>query len=163
MRSDRALCPHLAAALPGRAPFTLAPGEIVAWQDGPLEAVVRCRSCDACGWLQLVDRNLQQELRSFALAALRIDDVALYFHNRARGSCDVGRARAELEALAASAGPFELLVALNLDATELVAVAAYPPELAEAVKAGDLPRIAELAWRGVAPRCAGAKWDAESR
>jgi len=127
MRSDRALCPHLAAPLLGRAPFTLAPDEIVEWQDGPVEAVVRCRSCGACGWLRLVERDPQQELRIFALAALRSDDVALYFRNRARGSCDVGRARAELEALAASAGPFELLVALNPDTTELGAVAAYPP------------------------------------
>ena len=127
MKTDRALCPHFAAALPGRAPFALAPGEIVEWQDGPVEAVVRCRACGACGWMQLVGRDSQQELRIFALAALRIDDVALYFRNHARGSCDVGRARAELEALAASAGPFELLVALNPDTTELGAVAAYPP------------------------------------
>jgi hypothetical protein len=163
MRSDRSLCPHLAAALPGRAPFTLAPDEIVEWQDGPVEAVVRCRSCGACGWLQLVDRDPHQALRIFALAALRSDDAALYFRNRARGSCDVGRARAEFEALAGSTGPFELLVALNLDTTELVGVAAYPPELAEPEGAGDLPRIAELAWRGVAPRRAVAKCDAEPR
>jgi len=127
MRFDRALCTHLAAAVPGPAPFTLAPDEIVEWQDGPVEAVVRCRACGACGWLRLVDREPQQELRTFALAALRSDDAALYFHNRARGSCDVGRAGAELEALAASAGPFELLVALNLETNELVAVTAYPP------------------------------------
>jgi hypothetical protein len=125
MRSDLALCAHLAAAVPGAAPFTLAPDEIVAWWDGPVEAVVRCRSCGACGWLQLVDRDPQQELRMFALAALRTDDVALYFRDRARGSCDVGRARAELEALAASAGPFERLVTLNEEASELVAVTAH--------------------------------------
>lgn len=132
MRSDLVLCPHLAAAVPGPAPFTLAPDEIVEWWDGPVEAVVRCRSCGACGWLRLVDRDPQRELRIFALAALRIDDVALYFHNRARGSCDVGRARAELEALAASAGPFERLVALNPETSELVAVAAHPPGLSVA-------------------------------
>jgi hypothetical protein len=132
MRSDLVLCPHLAAPVPGPAPFTLAPDEIVEWWDGPVEAVVRCRSCGACGWLQLLDRDPQRELRIFALAALRIDDVALYFHNRARGSCDVARARAELEALAASAGPSERLVALDLETSELVAVAAYPPGLAVA-------------------------------
>ena len=123
MRSDRALCPHLAGAAPGLAPFTLAPEEIVEWRDGPVEAVVRCRACGACGWLQLVDRDPQ---RTFALAALRSDDVALYFHDRARGSCDVGRGGAELEALAASAGPFERLVTLNAEMSELVAVAAHP-------------------------------------
>ena len=129
MRSDRALCLHLAAAVPGPAPFALAPDEIVAWQDGPVEAVVRCRTCGACGWLHRVDRDPQQGLRSFALAALRIDDVALYFRNRARGSCDVGRGRTELEALAASAGPLERLVTLNAGMSELVAVASQPVTL----------------------------------
>ena len=129
MRSDLALCAHLAAAAPGPVPFALVPDEIVEWWNGPVEAVVRCRSCGACGWLELVDRDPQQELRIFALAALRNDAVALYFHARARGSCDVARARAELEALAASAGPFERLVALNEDASELVAVAIHPPDL----------------------------------
>ena len=127
MRPDRALCPHLAGALPSPAPFALAPDEIVEWRDGPVEAVVRCRACGACGWLRLVERDAQRGLRSFALAALRIDDVALYFRNRARGSCDAARERAELDALVASAGPFERLVTLNAGMSELVAVAAHFP------------------------------------
>jgi len=132
MRSDLALCPHLATAAPGRAPFSLAPDEIVEWWDGPVEAVVRCRSCGACGWLRLVDRDPARRLSVFTLAALRCDDAALYFRNRSRGSCDVARARAELEALAASAGPFERLVAVNPETSELAAVAAHAPGLAVA-------------------------------
>jgi hypothetical protein len=132
MRSDLALCAHLAASPPGRAPFTLAPGEIVEWWDGPVEAVVRCRTCGACGWLQLMDRDPQQRLSVFALAALRCEDAALYFRNRTRGSCDVARARAELEALVASAGRFERLVAADPETAELAAVAAYPEGLVSA-------------------------------
>ena len=43
--------------------------------------------------------------------------------------------------------------------------AGYPAVLLRLtrVKAADLPRIAELAWRGVAPRRAVAKWEAERR
>jgi len=43
--------------------------------------------------------------------------------------------------------------------------AGYPAVLVRLarVKASDLPRIAQLAWRGVAPRRAVAKWDAEPR
>ena len=127
MRSDRALCSHLAAARPGPLPFTLAPDEILEWREGPVEAVVRCRACGACGWLQLVERDAAHAQHTFALAALRVDDVALYFRNRARGSCDALRASAELEAFAASRGPFERLVTLDADATKLVALAAHPP------------------------------------
>src|SRR5262245_25678251 len=129
MRSDRALCSHLAGATPGPAPFTLAPGEILEWRDAPARAVVRCAVCGACGWLELVERNARG-LDVFALAGLRAEDVALYLRNLARGSCDVGRARAELEALEASRGPFERRLVLNPDATELIAVEVQPAEVA---------------------------------
>lgn len=122
MRSDRALCPHLAAARPGPAPFTLATDEILAWADGPLEAIVRCRACGACGWLE----RLGEEPRRFALAAVRAEDVALYFRNRARGSCDVGRAGAEYEALAASHGPFERIVELDTERGVLLRASIHP-------------------------------------
>lgn len=125
MRSDRALCTHLASALPGTAPFALEPGEILAWSDGPLEAVVRCRVCGACAWLERVERDEQSTPRRFVLAGLCAEDVALYFRNRARGSCDVGRASAELEALAASRGAFERLIALDTETLELSMAAPY--------------------------------------
>lgn len=128
MRSELALCPHLAAMAVGAVAFTLAPDEILEFDGGPVEAVVRCRSCGACGWLQLVDREPSAGLRIFALAALRADDVALYFRNRARGSCDVARGRAELEALVACAGPFERVLALDCEALRIEAVAQHPPD-----------------------------------
>ena len=132
MRSDLALCAHLAAVAPGPAPFTLAPDEIIEWWDGPVASIVRCRSCGACGWLQLVDPDPGPGLlRRFTLAALRAEDVALYFRNRARGSCDVARAGAELEALAACAGPDERLVCMNPEATKVLEAAPPPAGLAE--------------------------------
>ena len=81
-------------------------------------------SCDGCGWLRQVEREPRGRLRVYALAAVRGEDVALYFRNRARGSCDAARARAELEALAACTGPCERLVTLHPDTLEIAAVAA---------------------------------------
>lgn len=126
MRTDLALCRHLAGAAAGMAPFTLAPEEILEFDGGPVEAVVRCRLCAGCGWLHRVERDPRQRLSVYALAALRPEDAALYFRNVARGSCDAGRARAEREALAACTGPFERLVTLRADTLALVAVAAHP-------------------------------------
>ena len=127
MRDDLALCPHLAALAPGPAPFTLAADEIFAFSDGPALAVVRCAACGACGWLESVAADPRRGLRVFVLAAIREADVALYLRDVARGSCDVGRARAELEALAASAGPGERLLALDTGELRLVAVAPLEP------------------------------------
>ena len=130
MRAGLSLCAHLAALEPGPAPFTLAPEEILDWRDGPVEAVVRCRTCGSCAWLELLDRDPRRPLGVFALAALRAADVELYLRDRARGSCDVGRARAELEALAASAGPFERVLALEAAELRVVAAAALAPGVA---------------------------------
>ena len=64
----------------------------------------------------------------------------------------------------------KLLARLREDGENLVLrvsfhYAGYPAVLLRLarVKAADLPRIAELAWRGVAPRRAVAKWEAERR
>jgi hypothetical protein len=130
MRDDLALCAHLAALGSGAAPFTLAPDEIFDWYDGPVEAVARCKTCGACGWLELLDWDPRRRLRIFALAAIRDADVRLYLRDRARGSCDVARARSELEALAASAGAFERIVALELPGLRVLAAAAVAPGLA---------------------------------
>ena len=148
MRAGLALCSHLAGLAPGAAPFTVAPGEILDWYDGPVEAVARCRSCGACGWLQLLDWDPRRPLRIFALAAIREADVALYLHDVARGSCDVARARAELEALAASAGPVERIVALELPELRVVATADAGPGVA--LPAG--------AWAERIPRAEDERW-----
>ena len=113
MNPELALCAHLRALAPGPAPFRLANEEILDWYDGPVVAVVRCERCEACGWLELIDWHPRRTLRVFALAAIRDADVTLYFRDRARGSCDISRSRAELDALAASAGPFERILALQ--------------------------------------------------
>jgi hypothetical protein len=146
--AELALCAHLAALAPGAAPFTLAPEEILDWYDGPVEAVARCTTCGACGWLELLDWDPRRRLRIYALAAIRAADVALYLRDRARGSCDVARARAELEALAASAAPCERLVALELPELRVVAVADAEPGLA--LPAG--------AWAERIPAPAASRW-----
>jgi len=148
MNAELALCAHLSALAAGAAPFRLAPEEILDWHDGPVEAVARCNACGACGWLELLDWDPRRRLRIYALAAIRDADVALYLRDRARGSCDVARARAELEALAASAGPCERLVALELPELRVVAVAGAGPGFA--LPAG--------AWSERIPAPADAHW-----
>jgi hypothetical protein len=121
MREALSLCAHLAALAPGDVLRAPAPDEILEWYDGAVDAVVRCAECGACGWLSLLDWNRARPPRIYALAPLRAEDVALYVRNRARGSCDAARLRAELDALVASAGPFERLVALDPDSHRVLA------------------------------------------
>ena len=97
------LCPHL-GSLEAGAGLTIAPGEIVEWYDGPVAAIVRCAACGAPGWVELLDWSGDRAVRVFALAGLRERDAALHLRNAQKGSCDPKRGRAELEALAASAG-----------------------------------------------------------
>jgi hypothetical protein len=125
VKGDVSLCEHLAAIAPGEPPFTMAPAEILDWQDGPVLALVRCRSCAGLGWLQLHERDRGRRVRAFALAGIAAPDVAVFLRNRRSASCDVTRARAELEALAACAGPFERLVTWDSAAERVVAAAPF--------------------------------------
>jgi hypothetical protein len=155
MREGLTLCPHVAALAPGPAPFGVAPDEILDYSDGPVVAVTRCATCGACGWLELIDwEPSRTRTRVYALAAIRDADVTLYFRNRARGSCDAARSQAELVALAASAGPFERIVALE-PSLEVVAVEAAgrgfaPPTGASSDRLGDLRSGDWLARLGLA-------------
>jgi len=128
--SGVSLCAHLAALEPGAAALTLAPDEIVGWTDGPVEAIARCAACGAPAWLELLDWSRDRAVRVFALAGLRARDAALYLANVKKGSCDPKRERAEQEALAAAAGPFERLVAWHVREARLLAAAPLPPGLA---------------------------------
>jgi hypothetical protein len=148
MRPAPSLCPHLDALAPGAAPFTLAPEEIFDFWHGPVEAVARCASCGACAWLELLDEEPVGRTRIFALAPILDADVALYLRDRARGSCDVARGRAELEALAAASGPVAWLVALAPEERRVVAAERVGPELA-------LPRGA---WPARMPAPEDARW-----
>jgi hypothetical protein len=132
VREGLSLCAHLAALAPGPAPFALPPDEILDYDDAPVVAVVRCTACGGCGWLALIEWDPSRGApRVYALAAIRAADVALYFRNRARGSCDAARSAAELAALEASAGPFERIVALeHRPEPVVVAVAAAEPGFA---------------------------------
>jgi hypothetical protein len=134
---DVSLCPHLRSLEPGAAALTIAPGEIVEWYDGPVEAIVRCRVCGAPGWVELLDWSRDRAVRVFALAGLRERDAALYLRNATKGSCDPKRGRAELEALAASAGPFEVLFAWHAREERVLAAAPLPRR--RALPPGDWP------------------------
>lgn len=123
MRGDVALCEHLRGA---SAPLRIEPDEILLFEEGPVEAIVRCERCGAAGWIELIDCSRDRAVRVFALAALREQDAAVYLHNVSRGSCDLARRGAEAEALAASAGPFERLVAWNVAEARSLGTAPLP-------------------------------------
>jgi hypothetical protein len=122
------LCAHLADAAPGPAPFEIAPEDALAWQDGPLDAIARCRRCGQGALLQLVDWSPARGVRVHAVSGVRAEDLAVYARNRRSASCDLARAQAELDALVAAAGPCELLYACDAEASRLLAVAPFPRE-----------------------------------
>jgi len=119
-----ALCAHLAsdalAALP------VAPDDVFAWHDGAVDAVVRCPSCGGAGLLELVAWTDGGRLRVHSLAGLDPAAVALLARNLARGSCDLARREREIEALVASAGPVERLVARDAESGAVLRSAAWP-------------------------------------
>jgi hypothetical protein len=148
MRDGLALCAHLAALAPGPAPFEIDASAVPDWHGAPVEAIARCTRCDGCAWLELLDVDPPAGVRIFALAPLAAADAALFLRDRARGSCDVSRERAELEALAASAGRFERLVALAWPERRVVAVAGPGPGFA----------MPPGPWEARVPAPADARW-----
>ena len=123
MRADVALCAHQDGSPP---PLRIEPDEILLFDEGPVEGIVRCGCCDAPGWIELIDCSPDRALRVFALAGLRAADVTVYLRNAQKGSCYLPRRGAEAEALAASAGPFERLVAWHVPDARALAAAVLP-------------------------------------
>lgn len=127
MNTAIALCPHLRAD--DLAQLTIDATGILDWFDGPITAVARCEHGDGHALLELIDWSRSHRVRIFALAAIDPDAVALFLRNRARGSCDLSRADREVEALFASAGPVERVVALAVDRNAVLATIARPDGL----------------------------------
>ncbi|HEU4427143.1 MAG TPA: hypothetical protein VFT98_00180 [Myxococcota bacterium] len=125
MNPELALCAHLSGLRAGDAAPPVA--HALLWQDGAIDAVVRCARCGAHALLRLLDwappRFVQ---RIYSLAALRAEDSALLLRNLERGSCQVARAGAELDAFVAAAGPSERLIALGVAQGRVVASAPLP-------------------------------------
>jgi hypothetical protein len=123
VRADVALCTHQVGSPP---PLRIEPDEILLFDEGPVEGIARCDRCEAPSWIELIDCSPDRALRVFALAGLRAEDVAVYLRNAQKGSCDLTRRGAEAEALVASAGPFERLVAWHVSSARPVAAAGLP-------------------------------------
>ena len=122
-----ALCPHLRAD--DLAHLSIDPAGMLEWWDGPVTAVARCDRCDGCGLLELLDWSRSQRVRIFALAAIEPAAVALFLRNRERGSCDLSRADREVEALFASAGAVERVIAVDVERNAVLATAPPPAGL----------------------------------
>jgi len=147
MNPELSLCAHMSGLRAGDAAPQLA--QALLWQDGAIDAVVRCASCGEHALLRLLDWAPPHfRLRVYSLAALRVQDSALFQRNLARGSCQVGRASAELEALIASAGPSERLVALDVASERVVASAPLPKGARGEPEAfpARLPRAPDARW-----------------
>jgi hypothetical protein len=122
-----ALCPHLRADDLAHVSIETTGG--LDWFDGPVTAVTRCERCDGHGLLELLDWSRSRRVRIFALAAIEPAAVALFLRNRARGSCDLSRADREVEALFASAGAVERVLAVDVDRSDVLATAPRPDGL----------------------------------
>jgi hypothetical protein len=147
MMSDAALCAHLASLASGAAMPEVA--HAFSFQSGPIDAVVRCRACAANALLRMLDWAPPAfTTRVYSLAALSEADVALYLHNLARGSCQVSRASAELDALIASAGMCERLVALDVASGRVLASAPLPRGVSgePAAFPARLPHASDARW-----------------
>ncbi len=127
MNAGVALCPHLRAE--DLAFVSIDPDGVLEWWAGPVTAVGRCVRCDGLGLLELLDWSRSQRVRIYALAAIEPAAVALFLRNRERGSCDVSRADREVEALFASAGAVERVIALDVDRSAVLATAPRPEGL----------------------------------
>ncbi len=119
------LCPHLRSD--ALAHLAIDAAGVLEFWNGPITAVARCARCDGLGLLELLDWSRSQRVRIYALAAIEPAAVALFLRNRARGSCDLSRADREVEALLASAGRVERVLALDVDRSAVLATAS-PPE-----------------------------------
>ena len=104
------LCAHI---VPGAAPFAI---ELVLDDaGGPTDAMVRCRHCGEHWLLEMLDwRSRERLMRVSPLNAAR---VTALLANLERGSCDSGRAAAEVAS--ATAGVNTLSCLLGLDARDL--------------------------------------------
>jgi hypothetical protein len=120
------LCEHLRSfelrALP------IESSDVLEWFDGPVVAVVRCQRCARAGLVAMLDWNASHGVRVFGLAAFELEVLAVFLRNTRNGSCDVSRLGRERHALLSSAGPAERLVAIDVAANEVRAVAPYPRE-----------------------------------
>ena len=113
MNPDVSLCTHLASLELAAVP--IAPADILEWRDAPVIAIVRCPECPRLGLLELVEWDRQRGVRTYTLAGLDPEPLAVYLRDLARGSCDAARLAKEGESLLAAAGPIERHVSLAAD------------------------------------------------
>ncbi len=114
------LCAHI---VPGAAPFAI---ELVLDEaGGPTDAVVRCRHCGEHWLLEMLDwRSRERLMRVSPLNAARVTTLLA---NLERGSCDNGRAAAEVASAIAGVMALPCLVGIDahdLSITRLIAIPA---------------------------------------
>lgn len=122
-----ALCAHMRAG--DLAQLSIEAADVLEWFDGPITAIAQCPHCDALGLLELLDWSRSHRVRIYALAAIDPAAVALFHRNRERGSCDLARADREVEALFATTGAVERVIALDVEGNTVLATAPRPAGL----------------------------------
>jgi ribosomal protein S18 acetylase RimI-like enzyme len=123
------LCPHFSRL----SAYDFQPDSVHTFlhQDGVIDAIVQCGECRAYALMRMLDwAPPEYALRVYGLSALGSEDCAIYLRNVARGSCQVSRASAELEALVAAAGPMQELLAVDTRREKVISSGRPTPELA---------------------------------
>jgi len=146
MKPDVTLCEGLRSGDLAIRPIEI--DSILDWYDGAITAVVRCSQCSTIGLIEMVDWSRRLNVRIYALSGLESGSLRTYEHNVARGSCDLARRRLEEEALLASTGPPERLLALDVRSNSVVAAAPWPSDLTFPVEP----------WRERVPSADDASW-----
>jgi hypothetical protein len=114
-------CPHLRSGTwPLR--WTL----VLDDQLGPADGLASCRECGAAYLLEMLDwRGSERLLR---LAVLRADVADRLLHDLERGSCDAGRAAAELSHVRSLARTVPWLLLVDTSGPRIVALVPAPAD-----------------------------------
>lgn len=113
--SATGLCAHLT---PGPYPFAI----VLVLDDhlGPTELLVRCRQCDHCWLLEMLD--WQDDVRLFRVRQPDPEAVAGLLKDLARGSCDINRAGEQARYFSLTSERLPELLLLNIRGATLSAV-----------------------------------------
>lgn len=116
---DPGLCEHL---VPGPYPFET----VLVLDDhlGPTELLIRCRQCDHCWLLEMLD--WREDERLFRIRKADPEAVAGLLKDLARGSCDLRRAGEQARHFSLTSERLPELLLLNVHNARLSAVIKPP-------------------------------------
>ena len=106
-------------------------------QMGFTDALVACRTCGSPYLLEMLD--WRDRLRLMRVSTVESSRAAGLLHNLGRGSCDVGRAGAELQQLQTSTTFSPWLLLMDAGAMRITALVPVP----------EMPHLPAASWRAL--------------